>query len=112
MPRCRSDADLAARVRALIGDPACEGLVIETTAKAIEDTGLMLDRVDLVVAPVGLHDDLERLLRSCCGQLIVCDSLATAEQLLPMLLKARLLAVLAEQAGAVGVPRSRWGSPG
>lgn len=111
MPRCRRDADLAARVKALICDPACEGLVIETTVTAIEDSGLVLDRVDLVVAPVELHEDLERLLRSCCGQLIASDPLASAEQLLPMLLKARLFGALAEQGGADGAPRSRWGSP-
>ena len=110
MLRCRPDADLAARVMALIADPACEALVIEATAKAIEDTGLMLDRFDLAVSSVSLQEDLDHLVRSHSGRFIACDPLATAEQLLPMLLDAQPLADLAAQSGAGG-PRSARGSP-
>lgn len=106
MQRCRPDADLSARVNALIADPACQALVIETTATAIAENGLVLDRVDLAVACESLREDLQQLLQSCCRQLIICDPVATAQQQLLKLLDAPLLVDLAAQLGA-SLPRSR-----
>lgn len=65
--RCAPGADLPTRVMALISDPGCGALVIETSAGSIGDSGLPLDRFDLALGFQPLPPALRALVQSCSG---------------------------------------------
>lgn len=64
--RCQTGEKLPARVMALISDPGCEALVIETSAGSIGKSGLPLDRFDLALAFQAMQPELSSLVQSCC----------------------------------------------
>ena len=64
--RCQEGEDLSTRVMALVSDPGCEALVIETSAQSLGNSGLPLDRFDLALGLQVLPPDLRSLVQSCC----------------------------------------------
>jgi cyanophycin synthetase len=100
MPRCRSQDDLLARLMALIADPGCEVVVIEASAQALEDAGLLLDRFHLAISFVGLKDDLRRLVASCCGRFIESGLPPHPQEALRRLLDSQLLHTLGLDPGS------------
>lgn len=81
-PRFTTNQTLLARINALISDPACQAIVIETTAADIARNGLQLDHFDLAVAWENIPDDIEHLLYSCCQRLIKDNHSESAQTLL------------------------------
>lgn len=67
---------LAAGVRALLLDPACDAIVIEATAEEILDQGFPLDRCDLVLGGSSFPEDLRTLVAACAAAAF--DRLSTA----------------------------------
>jgi len=91
-PRCQPGEKLQARVMALISDPGCEAIVIETSAGSIGKSGLPLDRFDLALAFQAMQPELSSLVQSCCVKF--------ADAFVPEIAMAPLLdAVLERYAG-------------
>lgn len=81
--RCQPGEDLPARIMALISDPGCEALVIETSAESISNSGLPLDRFDLALAFQAIAPDLSSLVQSCCVKFV--DAFAPETDMAPLL---------------------------
>jgi len=87
-PRCASQAELPARVLALLLDPACEGVFINASVAEIEKHGLPIDHFDVVV--IGRKADVTPELR----QLLLRSSTHCIDGSSPTDLPATTLAAL------------------
>lgn len=81
--RCRPGEGLPNGIMALISDPGCDALVIETSAESIGKTGLPLDRFDLALGFQAMPLKLRSLLQSCCVK--VDEDFASETTLAPLL---------------------------
>ena len=93
-PRCQANDPLHHRVGALLADPDCEAIVIESNAHHMQTAGLALDRFDLALVNSPMPDELSALLQRHSTQCI--DSTVTPQQL------AAIVKLIIEQ-HAIGV---------
>lgn len=77
--RFHEQAPLATRVRGLVLDPACEALVIGTTAAEIEQQGLPLDRCQVAIVVGELPAPVQALLAGRAATLIQATDDTAAE---------------------------------
>lgn len=77
--RCQATDPMHHRLGALLADPGCEAVVIESSAQQIQTTGLPLDQFDLALVFTPLPNDLSALLRRHSKQYI--DSPIAPQQL-------------------------------
>jgi cyanophycin synthetase len=68
--RCEPGMDIAARVEALVADPACQALVVAVPAAEVVRGGLPLDRFDVAFAPARLPQPAESFMAGGCREVV------------------------------------------
>ncbi len=89
--RCGPDEDLAARVSALVSDPGCEALIIETSVREVATSGLPLDRFDLGLSFEPLPMSLREVVMRCSRRYIDSMSREVSEATMNTLLDEAFL---------------------
>jgi hypothetical protein len=68
--RCAPGTTLAARVEALVADPACEAIVVATTSADAARDGLPVDRFGVALTPARLPDSVEAAVAHACREVV------------------------------------------
>lgn len=72
--RCGPGMDIAARVEALVADPACAALVVAMPAAEIARSGLPLDRFDMALVPAQLMPQAEAVTAGACCETVRAEA--------------------------------------
>ena len=72
--RCGPGMDIAARVEALVADPACQALVVAVPAAEVVRGGLPLDRFDVALVPAQLMPQAEAVVAGGCREVVRAPS--------------------------------------
>ena len=77
--RCGPGMDIAARVEALVADPACAALVVAVPAAEIARSGLPLDRFDMALVPAQLMLQAEAVTAGACRETVRAEANGTID---------------------------------
>jgi cyanophycin synthetase len=77
--RCGPGMDIAARVEALVADPACAALVVAVPAAEIARSGLPLDRFDMALVPAQLMPQAEAVTAGACRETVRAEANGTID---------------------------------